>query len=149
MNVLEEVKEMFLIADNHYLGAVNSYNANKKGLYYKYNPTNHILNFCELSGEIYLKGYLKRNNIPHDNNHKLDEIIHKCITADSSFQNLMHDCSLLATFTSKIHYPNELVIRDDTMVKTIKTVEKIMQFPPVEKIRQELGIPSPIWKPQD
>ena len=149
MNVLEEVKEMFLVADNHYLGAINSYNANKKGLYYKYDPTNHILNFCELAGEIYLKGYLKRNNIPYENNHNLDSIIHKCITTDSSFQNLIHECSLLVTFTSKINYPNELNIKESTIVKTINSVEKIMRFSPIDKIRVELGIPLPVWKPQE
>jgi hypothetical protein len=44
MNELDEIKEMFLVADNHYFGAINSYNANKNGLYYKYDPTSVLPN---------------------------------------------------------------------------------------------------------
>jgi hypothetical protein len=145
MNAADEVKTLFLTADNHYLGAVNSYNASKKGLYHKYDPTNHILNFCELAGEIYLKAFLKYNGALYEHNHKMEILLEKCCRFNADFNSLDRECSLLVTFTSKIHYPNELHINESTLVKTIKAVEKIILFEPMLLIRKNLQIPLPIF----
>jgi hypothetical protein len=103
------------------------------------------LNFCELAGEIYLKAFLKYNGAFYEHNHKMEIILEKCCSINADFNSLDRECSLLVTFTSKIHYPNELHINESILVKTIKAVEKIILFEPILLLRNNLHIPVPLF----
>jgi hypothetical protein len=136
--------ELLSVADNHYAGAVDMFQKYKNSEFYKYDPRGTILNLCELSGEINLKAYLAKNNIEYNKNHNLSEMLDKCKEIDSRFGSLEKDCDLLITYTSIINYTNKLETREESMAKAIKTVEKIIQFEPIAKMRKDLNIPDPI-----
>jgi hypothetical protein len=66
------------------------------------------------------------------------------VERDRLFSNLKKDVSLLAGYTSKINYPNEIRISQDVIKKTIESAKNILFFEEILKLRYKYGVQLPV-----
>jgi HEPN domain-containing protein len=141
-----DAKDYILKADEHFYAALNFYimYIQDNYPYHKFDPMSSIANNCELAGELYIKAYMIEYDIDYENTHALEKHLQKCITHDGSFEVLKKEISLLVNYTSLINYPNEINMSKNVIIKTIKSVEKIMLFEKIVKMRDKYNIKPPL-----
>jgi hypothetical protein len=68
----------------------------------------------------------------------------KCVDRNELFLILEGDVSLLAGYTSKINYPNEIHIDKGIIKRTIESAKNILFFEEILKLRYKYGIQLPV-----
>jgi hypothetical protein len=141
-----DARDYILKADEHFYAALNFYSMyiQDNYPYYKFDPMSSIANNCELAGELHIKAYMTEYNIDYEHTHALEKHLEKCIAHESSFEELKKEISLLVNYTSLVNYPNEINMSKNIIDKTIKSVNKIILFDKIAKIRVKYNINLPL-----
>jgi hypothetical protein len=143
-----EIRDYFIKADDHYYTAMNLYTMyiTDNFPYHKFDPLSKIANNCELAGELNIKAYMCENKIVYENTHSLTTFLGKCLAYNELFKSIERDISLLAGYTSKINYPNDIHINKDIINKTIEATKNILFFEEILKLRHKYDIQLPMSK---
>jgi hypothetical protein len=141
-----DARDYILKADEHFYAALNFYSMYIQDSYpyHRFDPMSSIANNCELAGELYIKAYMTENDIDFENTHALGKHLDKCIAHESSFEELKKEISLLVNYTSLVNYPNEVNLSKNVIDKTVKSVNKIILFEKIAKIREKYNINLPL-----
>jgi hypothetical protein len=141
-----DIKDYFLKADDHYYTAMNLYGMYIADSfpYHRFDPLSKIANNCELSGELNIKAYMGENKIAFEKTHSLMTFLGKCADQNELFLKLEGDVSLLAGYTSKINYPNEIHIDKGIIIRTIESAKNILFFEEILKLRYKYGVQLPV-----
>ena len=146
-----DAKEYFIKGDEHLYTALNLYAMfiHDNYPYHKFDPLSSIANNCELASELYIKAYMTEYEINFENTHALEKHLDKCIAHDTSFEVLKKEISLLVNYTSIVNYPNEIHLSKNVIDKTIESVERILLFENIKKIREKYSINTPFSSEAD
>ena len=106
------------------------------GAYQKH--TEIICYLCAQAAEKYLKGYLVYQGHKIENTHNLPYLNMNCATYDPQFEAIKTECGILNKFNNNIRYPDGLETNDHDVTLSLKTVEKIMNAPPLSLLRAEI-----------
>jgi hypothetical protein len=141
-----DIKEYFLKADDHYYTAMNLYAMyiTDNFPYHRFDPLSKIANNCELAGELNIKAYMGENKIAFEKTHSLMTFFGRCADQNEYFLKLESDVSLLAGYTSKTNYPNEIHIDKGIVKRTIESAQNILFFEEILKLRYKYGVQLPV-----
>ena len=93
---------------------------------------------CQQSAEKYLKGYLIYKGIMPPKIHDLDKLCDMCREHDSNFTDIYDQCEALSDYGVQPRYPNEMLIEEHHMKKTLEYARRIKDFAPLQIVRREL-----------
>lgn len=71
-------------------------------------PANQICFHCQQAAEKYLKGFLVLRGEKFEKSHQLRYLLEKCVTIDSTFQELQEEVILLTQFYIETRYPGDI-----------------------------------------
>ena len=101
-------------------------------------PNEIICYLCAQSVEKHLKGFLAYHEIIPKKTHNLVEILEVCKEIDGCFNDIKLDCSRINKFATDVRYPHRFEVNDTDASYCIKAVEKIMAFPPIKRLIDEV-----------
>ena len=101
-------------------------------------PLEIICYHCAQSAEKYLKGFLTYHEIEPEKTHNLINLWKVCVEIDDSFDIINKECSFINKYISTIRYPNRAEVDEAITKLCIKSVEKIMAFPPIKNLIDEV-----------
>jgi HEPN domain-containing protein len=83
---------------------------------------------CEQCSEKALKGYLVYKDYKYSHIHILEEICTTCATFDSSFTEILDDCTRLTPYGVIVRYPQEIFIDENLTKIALYQAQKIHDF---------------------
>jgi HEPN domain-containing protein len=98
-------------------------------------PDEIICFHCQQAAEKYLKGFLFQNRIEPLKTHNLQKLLGLCEELNMEFGAILHQCSVLNTFSVIPRYPDEFQITEGDAEKAIRYAAEIKDF--VVKLRGE------------
>jgi HEPN domain-containing protein len=115
------------------------FSAEKLREHYPY-PIEVVCFHCQQAAEKYLKGYLYANgNADPPHIHSLIALRAMCEDIDSLFTQLIDDCTALNPYSVLIRYSDKIELFEHDMQKALKCAERIRDFAPIVKVREEIG----------
>ena len=96
-------------------------------------PFEIICYHCAQAVEKYLKGYLTFNEIVPEKTHNLLLLLDLCIGKDIIFEKIRTECSLLNKFTNEIRYPHRIEIKEEDVIYSIDSADRIRSIDPIKK----------------
>ncbi|GMO25926.1 MAG: hypothetical protein Pg6A_13230 [Termitinemataceae bacterium] len=124
----EELRQWFEKADHDLLAA--EYLAT---MHYP-RPDEIICVHCQQAAEKYLKGFLFQNNVEPPKIHNLQKLLGLCEELNAEFMTILHQCSVLNTFSIIPRYPDEFQITEGDAEKAIRYAAEVKDF--VAKARE-------------
>jgi HEPN domain-containing protein len=129
---IKDVMEWIQLADEDLYSAGILNSAPRK-------PFEIICYHCAQAIEKYLKAYLIYNDKTPEKTHNLRFLNDLCIEIDKEFQNITSFCDYINRFANDIRYPHKYEVNDSDVQFSLNAVEKIMNFDPIIKIRNEIN----------
>ena len=91
-------------------------------------PLEIICYHCQQSVEKYLKGFLVLNGSEPPKIHDLLRLCEMCLELEESFEELKVVCQFLNIYGVQPRYPNEIEVLEADAEKSIKCVQKTVDF---------------------
>ena len=124
---INDVIEWIQIAEEDFYSAQLLNQADRK-------PFEIICYHCAQAVEKYLKGYLTYNEITPEKTHNLLLLLDICIGKEDIFEKIRTECSFLNKFTNEIRYPHRIEIKDEDIIYSINSVDRVRNIDPIKKL---------------
>ena len=124
---INDVIEWIQIAEEDFYSAQLLNQADRK-------PFEIICYHCAQAVEKYLKGYLTYNETTPEKTHNLLLLLDICIGKEDIFEKIRTECSFLNKFTNEIRYPHRIEIKDEDIIYSINSVDRVRNIDPIKKL---------------